>query len=68
MVVDYSIHGLVLYSTLAHRLFPVANRGVQLVRLVLAASPHQHRHFPVLLTCALQLIDELASIPSGASL
>lgn len=64
MVVDYSVHGLLLYTALARRLLPVANRGVQLARLVLALSAQSHVSFPVLLACARDLIDVLGSFPS----
>jgi hypothetical protein len=38
VVLDYSIHSLMLYGNLARRLLPVANRGVQLARFVIGSS------------------------------
>lgn len=35
---DYILHGLVLYRTLAQRLLPLANRGIQLARLLIMAG------------------------------
>lgn len=65
VIVDYSIHGLLLYRTLAQRLSPVANRGIHLARLVMAASNQQNIYFPSLIASVQQLIDEIISIPDG---
>ena len=35
VIVDYSLHSLLLYRNIAQWLLPVANRGVQLARLLL---------------------------------
>lgn len=63
VVVDYSLHGLQLYRSLAQRLFPVANRGTQLARLVVAASQEEQIPFAALIPFAQQLLDDVASIP-----
>ena len=59
LVIDYSIHGLQLYRDLAHYLFPVANRGAQLARLVVAASNEDSVSFLDVAMFAQQLLDEL---------
>jgi hypothetical protein len=66
IVLDYSIHGLHLYRSLAHRLFPIANRGTQLARLVVAG--YQQRDMPssALLVAAESLLHEVA-LPSVGS-
>ena len=43
---DYSVHGLVLYRTLAQRLLPVANKGVQLARLVIGSCRQGFQYDP----------------------
>lgn len=66
IVLDYSIHGLHLYRSLAHRLFPIANRGTQLARLVVAG--YQQRDMPssALLVAAESLLHEVV-LPSVGS-
>lgn len=64
VIIDYSIHGLLLFRTLAQSLFPIANRGVQLARLVIAASHHEAMSFPALAASARQLIDEMTAVPN----
>jgi len=59
LVIDYSVHGLQLYRDLAHYLFPVANRGAQLARLVVAASNEDSVSFLDVAMFAQQLLDEL---------
>lgn len=68
VVVDYSIRGLVLYRTLAQRLLPVANRGVQLARLVISAFEQGHSHSSGLVASAQRLLDEVTCIPDEYSL
>jgi hypothetical protein len=63
VIIDYSIHGLLLYRTLAQRLFPIANRGVQLARLVIAASQHEGMYSSALTASAHQLIEEMIAVP-----
>jgi hypothetical protein len=59
LVIDCSIHGLQLYRDLAHYLFPVANRGAQLARLVVAASNEDSVSFSNVAMFAQRLLDEL---------
>jgi hypothetical protein len=68
VVVDYSIHGLILYRTLAQRLLPIANRGVQLARLVTSTFEREPSDCSALVASAQRLLDELASIPNECSL
>lgn len=68
MALHRGIHGFQLYRFLAHRLFPVANRGAQLARLVVAAAHHQNIPLSALVTCAQQLLDEVTSIPHDCGL
>lgn len=44
IIVDYSLHDLVLYRALSQRLLPIANRGVQLATLILTAPEHESQH------------------------
>jgi len=66
--VDYSVHGLHMYRAIAQRLLPIANRGTQLARLVIAASEHPNVLLPALEVCARLLLDEVAAIPHGSAL
>lgn len=68
LVVDYGIHGLHMYRVLAQHLFPVANRGTQLARLVIAASQHQTIPLSALVVSAQQLLDEVGSIADCCAL
>jgi len=52
IIADYSIHGLVLYRHLARHLFPIANRGIHLARLVIATSSDAGAPCPLLLAVA----------------
>lgn len=64
VVADYSLHGLVLYRALAHRLLPVANRGVQLARLLIMASHDDSQDNAQLLAYAQQLMHDVHSMSS----
>lgn len=64
VIADYNIHGLLLYRTLSRRLLPIANRGVQLARLILASSHHGISHDPILLSCAEDMIREVNTMPT----
>lgn len=65
VVVDYSLHGLLLYRTLAQRLLPVANRGIQLARLLIMASHDDSQANPQLLAYAHQLMHNVNNMSSG---
>lgn len=52
VVLDYSIHGLIVYRTLAQRLLPVANRGVQLARFLITSSLQEVQYDSDLLASA----------------
>jgi len=52
VVLDYNMHGLMLYRTLAQRLLPVANRGVQLARLVIGSQQRGVQYDPTLVASA----------------
>jgi hypothetical protein len=56
VVLDYSIHSLVLYRTLAQHLFPIANRGLQLARFLISSSQQGVQHDSDLLACARGLV------------
>lgn len=68
VVVDYSIHELQLCRAIARRLLPVANRGTQLARLVIAASQHQNIPLSTLTAYAQQLLYEVATISRHSTL
>ncbi|XP_066363402.1 uncharacterized protein [Miscanthus floridulus] len=69
IIADYSIHGLLLYRNLARHLFPIANRGIHLARLVIATSSDAGAPCPLLLAVAQQLIDQAtAHIPQSQKL
>ncbi|KAG0514723.1 hypothetical protein BDA96_10G217900, partial [Sorghum bicolor] len=55
VILDYSVHGLILYRSLAQSLLPVANRGVQLARFVINSSLEGVSYDPSLLSLAQQL-------------
>lgn len=63
VVLNYSIHSLHLYRSLAQRLFPIANRGTQLARLVVAASQQQSIPLSALVLTAEDLLNEVVSSP-----
>ena len=65
IIADYSIHGLLLYQNLARHLFPIANRGIHIARLVIATSSDAGAPCPLLLAVAQQLIDQVGSVPDG---
>lgn len=60
VVIDYSIHGLQIYRALAQRLFPVANLGAQLARLVVSASEDGTMTSPALAVSAHRLLSQVA--------
>lgn len=64
VVLDYSIHGLVLYRTLAQRLLPDANRGVQLARIVIDSCHQGFQYDADVLAYAEQIIHEVNNIPN----
>jgi len=64
VVLDYSVHGLVLYRTLAQRLLPVANKGVQLARLVIGSCRQGFQYDPSVLAYAERLVHEVNNIPN----
>jgi len=68
LVIDYSIHGLQLYRSLAERLFPVANRGAHLARLVLASLEEDTIPSSVVLMYAQQLLDQVSSSTESLAL
>jgi len=68
LVIDYSIHGLQLYRSLAERLFPVANRGAHLARLVLASLEEDTVPSSVVLMYAQQLLDQVSSSTESLAL
>ena len=57
-----------MYRAIAQRLLPIANRGTQLARLVIAVSEHPNVLLPALEVCAQLLLDEVAAIPHGSAL
>ena len=67
VILDYSAHGLMLYRALAQYLLPVANRGVELARLVINSSNQGVRYDSALLGSAQQLVHGLSAMPSAAS-
>jgi hypothetical protein len=65
VVLDYSIHSLVLYRNLAHQLFPIANRGVQLARFLISSSQQGVQHNSDLLASARGLIHVVDAVASA---
>jgi hypothetical protein len=63
VIIDTGTRTLQMYRSLAQRLFPLANRGTQLARLIMAASYDQCISLPTVRACAQQLLDEVALGP-----
>jgi hypothetical protein len=68
VAVDNGLRTLQLYRSVALRLLPVANRGAQLARFVIAASHQQCIPWSTLTVCAQQLLAEVASDSQGSNL
>lgn len=64
VVLDYNIHGLIVYRTLAQRLLPVANRGVQLARFLITSSLQGVQYDSDLLASAEWLLHEVSAMPN----
>jgi hypothetical protein len=62
VVLDYSVHGLLLYRRLGQHLLPIANRGVQLARLVMSILPRQDPVNLPILTFAEQVMREVVNM------
>lgn len=59
VILDHSLGSMSLYRSLAHWLFPVANRGVQLARMVITSSHQYLQNRDALLSCAEELIQHI---------
>ena len=64
VVLDYSIHGLIVYRSLAQRLLCVANRGVQLARFLISSSLQGVQYDSNLLASAKWLLHEVNAMLS----
>lgn len=61
VVLDYSIHGLVLYGALTQRLLPVASRGVQLARILIVTWQEGFQCDPDVLAYAERIVHNFVS-------